>query len=159
MSDLVPTHDILNGELIEARLYSRHIKVNPYTALLREVEWRAGHVEALRRRISTQGEAELFVTSPFGNVDDSPLLKRYDKERRFLDKACSLAIQAGVSERYVRLAELHGQLVFEVLRVALDDPQAALSTEQREALVSAMERALDQAISLDAVEENLENLS
>lgn len=161
MSDeIVTMHDTIEAELMsQARHYSRRIEVNPYTALLREVEWRAGHVDSIRRALASHHEDELFVTSAFGNVDDSPLLKRYDKERRFLDKACQLAIQAGVSERYVRLAELHGQLIFEVLQSALNAPEVGLSIEQREALVGAMERALNESISLDVVEENLEKLS
>jgi hypothetical protein len=147
--------DLFDDDMfVEAKMYSRQIKSNPYTALLNEVQWRAGHVESLRAALAQQDESELFTTTAFGNREDSHLLKRYDKERRFLDKACDLAIKAGVSERYIRLAELQGQLIFQVLRNALDDPEVNLSVEQKELMITAMNRSLETSVSLDAIEAN-----
>lgn len=138
----------------EAKTYGRKLGVNPYSALLEEVKWRAGHVESLRTEIQNQPNFEsLLVWDHNGNQREGPLLKRYDSERDRLDRACKLAIDSGIAERYVVLAELHGRVLFEVLREALSDPAVALSEPQRRALVEAMKRAVasqQQARALDA---------
>lgn len=135
-----------------ARPYSRRRDVNPYVALLDEVKWRAGHVAALRDLIgmdrhgvddSGLGIGMLFTRNSQGDVVDSPLLRRYDKERTLLDRACKLAIDAGVAERYVKLAEAEGQLLFQVVQRAINDPLVALSDDQRAALGPALRRAWD----------------
>jgi hypothetical protein len=151
---LTPTNLIEEAQLNEARLYSRQIKVNPYTALLDEVQWRAGHVASIREVLSNQDQTELFTETAFGNQEYSILLKRYDTERRFLDNACKLAIQAGVSEKYVRLAELQGQLIFQVLRTALEDPTVGLSIEQKEALILSMNNSLQTSVPIEVIEAN-----
>jgi hypothetical protein len=130
------------AELVrESRVYSRRRDVNPYVALLDEVKWRAGHVASLRAKLAFMVEDELFVIDHNGNLVDSALVRRYDKERTLLDRACKLAIDAGVAERYVQLAELQGGALFRVLEQAFGDPLVALTDEQRQQLGPALERA------------------
>lgn len=126
----------------QARLYSRKRDINPYVALLDEVKWRAGHVAALRIAIA-QAET-IFAIDHNGNVVDGALIKRYDKERVLLDRACKLAIDAGVAERYVALAEMQGGALFRVLETAFNDPLVGLTVEQRQQLGPALERAFQE---------------
>ena len=133
----------------EARVYGSQIDANPYKILLDEVKWRAGHVSYLRQRIA---EAESFESLFEGGFEDEegrafpaqdgPLLRRYDAERKLLDTVCALAIRMGIAERYVQLAQMHGQVVFEALRQAFDDPSVELSVEQRSALIESLKRTL-----------------
>lgn len=64
-------------------------------------------------------------------------------ERDRCAKFASLALQAGVAERQVRLAEQHGAMMATVLRMALGDPELALSAEQRAAIPAVMRRHLE----------------
>lgn len=127
----------------DAVVYGARLDVNPYTVLLEEVQWRAGHVEWLRSKIQELESADqLFGPNRHGELVPVPLVQRYDKERFMLDRAVKLAIDAGIAERYVRLAELHGQVLHQVLQVALNDPLVELTQEQRVGVVDAMKRAL-----------------
>lgn len=144
MSDMQTGRELARQE---ARAYGAKLSVNPYSALLNEVQWRAGHVEYLRNLIQAQAGADgsgLFVFNSFGDQVDAPILRRYDKERDKLDRVCKLAIDAGIAERYVQLAELHGQALFGVLQTAFNDPDVALTDAQRAAMGPALKRALEQ---------------
>jgi hypothetical protein len=134
---------------VDGRTYGRRIDVNPYRILLDEVQWRAGHVAYLRERIAEEPELNNLFEGGFtddeGNrypSNDGPLLRRYDRERKLLDAVCKTAVQVGVAERYVQLAKLHGQTIFEAMREALDDPKVALAEGQREALLESLRRSV-----------------
>jgi hypothetical protein len=126
----------------EACVYGQSKRlVNPYSALLEEVQWRAGHVQALREQLSAYTDAEqLFYYSEDGVAREVPLLRRYDKERELLDRVCKLAISAGIAERYVQLAELQGATLFRVMGRAFDEME--LTAEQRQRFGPALRRAL-----------------
>lgn len=124
-----------------AKTYGRKLAVNPYTALLDEVQWRAGHVAWVRDRLQGMDPDELWVTDDRGNLRDSPTLKRYDKERELLDRACKLAIDAGIAERYVQLAELQGATLYRLLNRALDE--VGVTAQQRQLFGAALRRAFE----------------
>jgi hypothetical protein len=117
MTHLELTDAALQGS---ARVYGSRLQVNPYRALLEEVQWRAGHVAWLRDELAERGYAGLTQLNADGEELPSIWLKRYDEERRHLDRACKLAIDAGIAERYVQLAELQGQVLHRALRSALE---------------------------------------
>lgn len=130
-------------------MYGEKLDVNPYKILLDEVKWRAGHVEYLRQRISEETEFDDLFEGGFTDEEghtfpstEGPLLRRYDAERNMLDKVCALAIRMGIAERYVQLAQLHGQVLFDALRSAFDDPSVQLTGEQRSALVESLKRTI-----------------
>jgi hypothetical protein len=124
-----------------ARTYGAKLPINPYTGLLDEVQWRAGHVAWLRDRLQGLSPDELWVTDDRGNLRDSPTLRRYDKERELFDRACKLAIDAGIAERYVQLAELQGATLYRLLHRALDEVGA--DAELRRAFGAALRRAFE----------------
>jgi len=155
MSDITAAREQLRAD---ARVYGEQLDVNPYTVLLREVQWRAGHVEWLRTQLQAlRSVADLSITRDDGTEVDTALVRRYDRERDRLDRIVKVAIDAGIAERYVRLAELHGEVMHQVLQSALNDPLVGLSDEQRVQLVEAMKRALAgaetrRALDVDALE-------
>lgn len=135
-----------------AKTYGERLRVNPYTALLEEVQWRAGHVAAIRERLGQGQWDDLFVTDADGVEHASGLLKRYDQERLHLDRACKLAIDAGIAERYVQLAELQGATLHRVLSRALDAAtrEAGITGQALEAFRRAFGPALRLAFEQEA---------
>lgn len=56
------------------------------------------------------------------------------QERDRCAKFCKLALDAGIAERQIRVAERQGELIAEVLRAVLADPELGLTEEQRKAV-------------------------
>lgn len=112
--------------------YGVPVETTATDALLKEVQWTAGHVEWLRERVR-ELEAEQLVwgktQSKTGGQDwgeteaavPNVWLKLYNDERAHLVRVCSEAIRAGIEERRVRLAEQQGELVAQVIRRILGD--------------------------------------
>lgn len=132
----------------QARAYGVAHRVNPYRALLEEVQWRAGHVSWIREELARLGYDGLTTLDDRGNAVESVWLKRYDAERRHLDRACRLAIDAGIAERYVQLAELQGQTLYTSLRSALEDTFTTLELDsaERERFSTAFGQAFRRAL-------------
>jgi hypothetical protein len=55
-------------------------------------------------------------------------IEMYQNERKLLARACKMALDAGVAERQIRLAEAQGQLLADAIRGILGD--LGLSPEQ-----------------------------
>lgn len=64
------------------------------------------------------------------------------QERERCAKWAAMALTAGLNERVVRLAEQQGQLIADVLRAVLADPELALTEAQRRAVPNVGERVL-----------------
>ncbi|WP_433460709.1 HGGxSTG domain-containing protein [Micromonospora sp. CA-248212] len=123
--------------------YGLALDVSPTEALLDEVKWTAGHVAWLRARVQELEASALSwgVRSivdkeggEFPGVDTTEaaaphvLLDLYQRERKHLVDVCAKALQAGIEERRVRLAESQGALLADVIRRILGDLN--LSPEQ-----------------------------
>lgn len=141
MTALEPLSFPDDAVIANAKTYGRKLHVNPYTALLDEVQWRAGHVAWLRDRLQLLLPDELWVLDDRGNWRDSPTLRRYDKERELLDRSCKLAIDAGIAERYVQLAELQGATLYRLLNRALDE--VGVTAELRQRFGAALRHAFE----------------
>jgi hypothetical protein len=70
------------------------------------------------------------------------LAKLEADERDRCANFCRIAIAAGLAERQVRLAERQGQMIAEVLRTVMGDPELGLSEAQKAALPAVARRAL-----------------
>lgn len=146
MTDLEQLHNTVRRE---ATIYGSKKLVNPYSALLDEVQWRAGHVAALRDRLADITDIDqLTYYDDNGVARDVSVLRRYDRERELLDRVCKLAISAGIAERYVQLAELQGATLARVMNRALD--KVGLSAEQRRILGPALRDAIAEEQRLQA---------
>lgn len=128
--------------------YGLPVDVSPTEALLDEVKWTAGHVAWLRARVQEMEAAALSWGTrsivdkqggEFPGVDTTEaaappvLLDLYQRERKHLVDVCAKALQAGVEERRVRLAESQGALLADVIRRILGDLNL---TAEQSALVS-----------------------
>lgn len=110
--------------------------IAPAEALLEEVQWTAGHVAWLRQRVQEIEHAVLVwgvtdqvdkTATEFPGRDTTEAarpnvwLVLYQQERKHLVDVCKAALQAGVEERRVRLAEQQGEVLVGVIRAVLAD--------------------------------------
>lgn len=120
------------------------VKVNPVEALTSLIHWTAGHVEYLRLKVQETspgdlvwGEAEHrdktggedWGTTTVEKAGANVWLKLYNEERDRLANYCTKAIDAGIAEREIRLAEQQGRLVAEAIRRILGDFLTQLNRE------------------------------
>jgi hypothetical protein len=110
------------------------IPVEPHEALLAMLHLASGHVAWLQEEIAgferlAGDEARLLTTL-------------YGEERDRVARIAKAALEAGVAERQVRLAEGYGTALAELLRGLFDDPELALSRRQRDRLPDILRRHL-----------------
>lgn len=148
---------------IVMQTYGRPIKTTATEALLEEVQWSAGYVAWLRDRVAELDQAELIwgrTKEVEGDVvvgngpgaaleratttteEAKPHIYRQMllEERKHLVTVCKAAIDAGIEERKVRLAEQQGALVADVIRRILDDLN--LTPEQAALVATTVPRHL-----------------
>lgn len=107
------------------------VEIDPQDALLEEVHRTAGHIAWC--------ELMLKVAEP----DDVDRWHRIDlDERQHLARVAKAAIDAGLAERTVRLAEEQGRMVAAVIRAIFDDPELGLTVAQRDIAPSIARRHL-----------------
>ena len=111
-------------------------EVDPHDALLEEVHRTAGHVAWLGDIVSeldrgalvwgiteqVQKDATEFPgTDVKAQAAPNVWLELYHRERQHLVKVAKAAIDAGIDERRVRLAEEQGRVIVDVLKATLAD--------------------------------------
>lgn len=112
--------------------YGGPIEVEPGLALLQEVHRTAGHVSYLGSVVADLEKAEL--TGPVGSdgMNDQSVImhpaykpsvwvEMYQGERSHLARVCKMALDAGIAERQVRVAEQQGELFAGAIRAILGD--------------------------------------
>lgn len=121
-----------------------HPQVDPHTTLLEEVRRTAGHVRALEAILSDLNDEQLVwgqtreVHAPDGTTRTLQAarnlwLELYQGERAHLLRACHTAVSCGVEQKRVEMEQQHGQLLADVIRRVLDDPQLGLDAGRRHA--------------------------
>jgi hypothetical protein len=108
------------------------LTVNPIDALLWTVNLSAGHLEFIRRELASYNDAETF--------EREVLLRVYNDERDRLARTAKLAIDAGVAERAVKLAETYGEMLAQLITGVLDD--LSLNGRQRAEVPTVLKRHL-----------------
>lgn len=125
-----PSHQKNAAKLqVEARIakYGNPANVEPGQELLAEVQRTAGHVRWLGDKIGQfMDDADLKQLTG-GGPESWPKevpavwVQMYQVERGHLVRACKMAIDAGIAERQVRLAESQGELLAQVIHGILKD--------------------------------------
>lgn len=147
--------------------YGLPINIDPHTALLQEVHNTAGHVAWLRDHIRTISHQEidndrfsvdraLTQWTPLG-VRPSVFLDLYQAERRHLLNACKVAIDAGVQERQIKLAEGQGQLLAMAITNILNDKRFNMTPLQRSVQADVIRTHLS-ALPIEASSTDVTNL-
>jgi hypothetical protein len=108
-------------------------EVDPGQALVDAVHEAAGNVEFLRNQLQAYqlGGGELGRVTAGDQLVINATLQLYNQERDRLADYCRLAIQAGVGERMVRVAERQGAMLAGLVAALLADPTLALTSQQQ----------------------------
>jgi len=121
-------------------------EVDPHVALLDEVYRAAGVVAWLDDKVRALDEGDMVwgvteevekTAGEFPGTDTTRAaelniwVKWWQTERTNLAKVAKMALDAGVEERRVRLAESQGALLADVIRRVLGDPELGLSPQQQ----------------------------
>lgn len=112
--------------------YGLPVEVDPHDALLAEVHRTAGHVQWLAELVADIERGDLvwgLAQEKTGGEDwgtthkagPNVWLDLYHRERAHLVKVAKAAIDAGIDERRVRLAEDQGEMIVQVLKATLQD--------------------------------------
>lgn len=130
-------------------------EVNPHVALLDEVYRAAGVVAWLDEKVRSLQEADMVwgvaeqvekTAGEFPGVDTTSTadlnvwVKWWQQERAQLAKVAKMALDAGVEERRVKLAEQQGALLADVIRRILSDLE--LTPEQQQKVPTVVPRHL-----------------
>lgn len=131
-------------------------EIDPAAALLEEVHRTAGHVAWLAAKVAEHQEDDLVwglveeadkTATEFPGLDTkhaarpSVWLDLYQRERRHLVQVSKTALDAGISERLVRLAEQQGAMLAEVIRRSADGLLAELAGVLDEETAGRVRRA------------------
>ncbi|MGX1514015.1 hypothetical protein [Streptomyces collinus] len=116
-------------------VYGLPREIDPAAALLEEVHRTAGHVAWLAAKVAEHDEEDLVwglveeadkTATEFPGRDlkhaarPNVWLDLYQRERRHLVQVSKTALDVGISERMVRLAEQQGAMLAEVIRRSAD---------------------------------------
>lgn len=117
------------------------LDVDPLTALLELVKSYAGAVLYLQQNVMQLGADELYVETERG-IQPSPWVRLHGEYSERLARTAKLALDAGVDERLVRVAEEQGKWLTSTLDIVFAELE--LTEQQLQALPSIMQRALVQ---------------
>jgi hypothetical protein len=113
--------------------------LEPVEALIWMVQLSAGHVRYLAEELSSMDEEERETLSA------QIATRLWNEERDRLARISKAALDSGVQERAIVLAERAGAAIADVLRAIFDDPELALNSKQRAALGPLLQRHLEAA--------------
>ena|ERR1035437_9165231 len=110
------------------------VNIEPSEALLSVVRLSWGHLCWLRSEIALHDDKSTFEVAV--------LLRMYSDERDRVARIAKAALEAGVQERQIRLAERWGEVLAELLSGIFADPELAITARQQAQLPSVLRRHL-----------------
>lgn len=132
------------------KTYGLPVTVDPQTALLDEIYRTAGHVKWLGEQIAAldpkdlvwgvgseekregvgEMETQIDLTTTTKIARPAAMVQMYQAERAHLVHVCKTAIQCGIAERQIKLAEEQGQMIAAGFRQVVESPELALTEVQ-----------------------------
>lgn len=128
------------------------IAIDPYQAIIMLVNRTAGILHWLDMKIAAfNADHELIQNT--GELGQGPSIpsawvKLHGEERDRLARYAKMAIDCGIAERFVKIAEQQGVLLAKVIQLILDDLE--LSDSQQERVASVVRNRLLQMPALEA---------
>ena len=123
------------------------VDVDPAEALLAVVHLSFGHLCWLKSEIAGYEDKSVF--------DAQVLMRTFDDERDRVARISKAALDAGVADRSIKLAERWGELLAKLLQGIFADPEIAMSAHQHELLPAVLRRHL---IAVDSRSEPVNRL-
>lgn len=121
--------------------FGQPVAVEPTEALLAVLHLSTGHLSWVRDELAGMEDKTSF--------EAQVLMRLWNEERDRVARIAKAALDAGVQERAILLAERWGEQIATVLRAIFDDPELALNQRQRGRLPDLLRRHLG---ALDADE-------
>jgi len=115
----------------KAIIYGAPLNISPDVALLQEVHRTAGHVAWLQAQVAEFESTKDLHTLSAQGIRPSIIIEMYQTERQHLVKVCKVAIDSGIAERAVRIAESQAAMFAKVLLGFINDPLLELNPAQR----------------------------
>lgn len=112
--------------LAEAQFYGEAVPIEPAQALVAEIERTNGHVEWLSLKVASLDEEEEPEYLSWW-------LTVYHAERKHLASVSKMAVDAGIAERVVKLAEAEAAVMAEAILSVLESEELALTPAQIQA--------------------------
>lgn len=103
--------------------------VDPAESMIRQLGLAAAWERFLRNEVAAL--AALDDHGIGGSRKAAVAVELWNDERDRVAKLAKLALDAGIAERQVQIAERQGALIADLIRKVLDDPDLALSASQR----------------------------
>jgi hypothetical protein len=117
-----------NHELNQMLGYA--VEIDPLTALLWCIRITAGEVQYWTRKLATLNEEDLFVKT-IGGPQLNPVARQRQAAVDRLAKYSQVAINSGLAERAVRMAEAYGELLANLLYNVVTDLEQHLPADVR----------------------------
>lgn len=127
------------------RTYGTPVHLDPWQGMLQEVQRTAGHIQWLSDKIAAIGdvnEIEALQQWTVMGIKPSFWLEQYQEERKHFARICKMAIDSGIAERQVALAEEQGKLLAMAIRAILWDDALGLTPQQRSVAPAIIRRHL-----------------
>lgn len=138
------------------------VSVMPQQALMDEIARTAGHVQWLGEQVGDLDPTDLDwgkgseehkegvgetgdavdLTTTTKVARPAVIVQLYQAERAHLVHVCKVAIQCGIAERQVRLAEEQGRQIATALKLAFEDPELQLTAIQLQIARNVASKAL-----------------
>lgn len=115
------------------------IEIDPAEALIQEV-WRSNGMVMFLGELMKEMSGESVVELSEGEFKAAAFMDVFEKERMHLAKVAKMALEAGVAERRVQLAEAQGALVAKTFLAFIND--MGLTPEQRHRAPALMRQHL-----------------
>lgn len=129
------THAIVQQAKAKAARIAEPFDMEPVEALIWMVNLSAGQVRYLAEELSTLDAART-------NGESLIVQRLFNEERDRLARISKAALDAGVQERAIIVAERTGAAIADVLRAVFFDPDLRLTAKQRERLPDLLRRHL-----------------
>ena len=123
--------------------FGQPLEIEPAEALLGVLHISAGHLNWIRD--------ELAATADTTTFDAQVLLRMWDDERDRIARISKAALDVGVAEKQIRLAERYGEQLASVLRAIFYDDDLGLTDTQRARLPDLLRRHLGSLESSRAI--------
>lgn len=145
------------------RTYGGPIEIDPHEALLQEVKRSAGHVKWLGDLIGKfESHEDLKQYSHAATNRDTKetiftwerpavWVQMYQDERQHLAKVCKMALDAGVAEKQVQIAETQGQIMAAGIQLLLEG--LGLTKQQWQKAPGLVRRAFTEVMEVQELEE------
>lgn len=131
------------AELVRKLTILSPTTIAPEDALLQEVHRSASVVAFLDQEVGgIAHEGMDLITLTENGWRTRAFIDVWTEQRAHLAKVAKMALDAGVAERQVRLAEEQGAIVANILRSIFGDPELGLSAEQKRAAPAIARRHL-----------------